>query len=303
MMRRRIVVAVVAAGVALAVIGLLMVAGQQGWFGGKPKRLLARGLHAQQAGQWPEAQKNFEELIATYPDAPWTDQALLGLGQVYEAQQQWVEARATYQRLVEQFPNSRLMSATQSRLGHVNVSLLFSPTLTDLDREYEVQPGDSLGKIAAANSTTVELLRKANNLKSDVIRPRQKLKVPKGKFSIVVDKSQNELLLTEEDRFVKSYVIATGKDNSTPVGAFKIVTKIPNPVWYKQGAVVPPESPENILGTRWLGLNKQGYGIHGSVDPAALGKQVTAGCVRMANHDVEELFGIVPVGTDVTIVD
>ncbi|MBI3321107.1 MAG: L,D-transpeptidase [Candidatus Omnitrophica bacterium] len=135
------------------------------------------------------------------------------------------------------------------------------------------------------------------------MRPQQKLKVPKGHFSIVVDKSQNQLLLTEDNQFVKNYSVATGKENSTPAGTFKIVTKIPNPVWYKQGAVVPPESPENILGTRWLGIDKPGYGIHGSIDPEAIGKQVTAGCVRMRNHDVEELFDIVPVGTDVTVVD
>ena len=118
-----------------------------------------------------------------------------------------------------------------------------------------------------------------------------------------IQDDRNLLHLIEDDQFIKSYPVATGKDSSTPIGTFKIVTKIPNPVWYKQGAVVPPESPENILGTRWMGIDKQGYGIHGSVDPSAIGQHVTAGCVRMTNRDVEELFGIVPVGTDVTIVD
>ena len=89
----------------------------------------------------------------------------------------------------------------------------------------------------------------------------------------------------------------------SPVGTFKVVNRIPNPVWYTQGAVVPPESPENVLGTRWLGIDKQGYGIHGTTEPEAVGKQVTAGCVRMRNPDVEELFDIIPVGTEVTIVD
>ena len=262
-----------------------------------------RAEHAQEQGHLPEAQKNLEELVATYPSSSWVDDALLRLGQVYEAQQQWLEARTMYQKLIEQVPNSPLLPETQQHLGRANIALLFSPTLTDLDVEYEVKPGDSLGRIAADHGTTVELLKKANNLKNTVIRPQQKLKVPKGKFSIVVDKSHNELLLTEDKQFVKSYIVATGKENSTPVGAFKIVTKVPNPVWYKQGAVVSPDSPENILGTRWMGLSKQGYGIHGSVDPTTLGKQMTAGCVRMANSDVEELFGIVPLGTDVTIVD
>ena len=183
------------------------------------------------------------------------------------------------------------------------MALLFSPTVTDMDKNHQVKSGDTLGRIASAYGTTVEFLKRANGLKNDVIHPGQKLKVPKGKFTIVVDKSQNQLLLTEDNQFVKTYPVATGKDNSTPVGTFKIVTRLPNPVWYKQGAVVPPDSPENILGTRWLGIDKQGYGIHGSVDPDAIGHQVTAGCVRMTNGDVEELFDIVPVGTEVTIVD
>jgi len=191
----------------------------------------------------------------------------------------------------------------QARLGSVNIALLFSPVVTELDVVHEVQPGDTLGRIASTNGTTVELVKKANGLKSDLIRPRQKLKVPKGRFSIVVDKSQNQLLLTEENQFIKAYPVATGKDNSTPVGTFKVTTRVPNPVWYKQGAVVPPESPENILGTRWLGWDKPGYGIHGSTDPGSIGRQVTAGCVRMTNADVEELFAIVPQGTDVTVVD
>ena len=302
-MRRQLYVGIVAGAIGLVVIGIAVIGMQQGWFGSRTNRLFVRAQHAKQEGHLPEAQKNLEELIATYPSSPWMDDALLMLGEVYEGQQQWPEARAMYQKLIEQLPNSPLIPNAQHQLGLVNVALLFSPTLTDLDEQYEVKPGDSLGKIATMHSTTIELLKKANNLKSEVIRPQQKLKVPRGKFSIVVDKSQNELLLTEDNHFVKNYIVATGKDNSTPVGTFKITTKLPNPVWYTQGAVVPADSPENILGTRWMGLDKKGYGIHGSVDPKALGKQVTAGCVRMANQDVEELYGIVPVGTDVTIVD
>jgi len=78
---------------------------------------------------------------------------------------------------------------------------------------------------------------------------------------------------------------------------------VPDPPWYKVGAVVPANSPENILGTRWLGLSQAGYGIHGTTEPATLGQAVTAGCVRMANADVEELFTIVPLGTEVAIVE
>ena len=302
-MRRRLLIGAAIGVAAVAVIGLLVLVSQRGLFGSKAQRLLAQATRAAQQDNLPEAQAHLEELIATFPDSPWADDALLRLGEVYEGQQQLVEARTMYRTLLERFPDSPLMGRTQERLGKVNVALLLSPIVTDLDAVHEVKPGDTLGKIASAYGSTVDFIKRANGLKSDVIRPQQKLKVPKGKFTIVVDKSQNQLLLTENNQFIKTYPVATGKDNSTPIGTFKIVTKIPNPVWYKQGAVVPPESPENILGTRWMGIDKQGYGIHGSVDPNAIGHQVTAGCVRMTNSDVEELFDIVPLGTEVTIVD
>lgn len=285
--------------------GLLVWAGTQGWIGpqGKAKRLLVSAERASQQGDWAGAQTKLEELIGTQSDSPWVDDALLALGNVHEHQRELAEARRVYRLLLEQFPASPLMSRAQSRLGAVNVALLFSATVTEADALYEVKPGDSLGKIAAEHRTTVDVLRRANGVTSDVIHPKQKLKVPHGVFRIVVDKSQNELLMTQDNQFFKSYLVATGQNNSTPAGTFKIVNKIPNPVWYRQGAVVPRDSPENILGTRWLGLSKQGYGIHGSVDPTAMGRQVTAGCVRMTNADVEELFTIVPTGTEVTIVD
>ncbi len=302
-MQQRILIGVGAGLAAVVAIGMLVAASQQGWFGGKAQQLLAQGTHAAQQGHFSDAQPPLEELVATYPDSPLADDAFLELGEVYEGQQQYEEARSMYRTLLERFPESPIVPKAQERLGNVNVALLFSPIVTDLDTTIEVKPGDSLGKLAKANHTTVEFLRRANNLKGDVIRPGQKLKVPKGHFSIVVDKSQNSLLLTEDNQFIKTYTVATGKDNSTPVGTFKVINRLPNPVWYKQNAVVPPDSPENILGTRWLGLDKQGYGIHGSVDPNAMGKQVTAGCVRMRNPEVEELYDIVPVGTDVTIVD
>jgi lipoprotein-anchoring transpeptidase ErfK/SrfK len=302
-MRRQLLV-IGAGGLAVvAGIGLLVFASQQGFFGGRAKQLLALANQAAEQGNASEAQARLDELISTFTDSPWVDDALLKLGELYESQQQWLDAREAYRKLLERFPSSSLVAATQARLGAVNTSLLFSPTVTESDLLYQVKSGDTLGKIAAAHNTTVELLKKANGIKRDIIQVGQKLKVPKGRFGIVVDKSQNELLLTENNQFVRSYRVATGKDNSTPIGTFKVVTKVPNPVWYTQGAVVPPDSPQNILGTRWIGIDKQGYGIHGSTDPGAIGEQITAGCVRMTNQDVEELFAIVPVGTEVTIVD
>lgn len=214
------------------------------------------------------------------------------------------QAQNLYKKLLE---DTELTSEQKKKIRQVyeqmNIRLLFSPTKTPMSQEYEVVKGDSLYKIAEKFGTTIELLKKSNQLKNDRIFPGKKLKVVTGKFSISVDKSDNTLQLFLDETMLKEYLVATGENNQTPVGDFKIINKLENPTWFHAGAVVPPDSPENILGTRWLGLDHPGYGIHGTTLPESIGTQASAGCVRMLNHDVEELYSLVPAGTKVAITD
>ncbi len=211
--------------------------------------------------------------------------------------------KAVYLKLVNDFPNSSDVMNWQKKIDDINIKLLFSPVITPKSAIYEIKPGDTLTKIAREFKTTPDLIEKSNNLKDDRINPGKKIKVWTAPFSILVDKSQNILILKSDEEIIKTYVVSTGKNNSTPVGNFKITSKLVNPTWFKAGAVVPANSPENILGTRWMGIDKPSYGIHGTTDPQSLGKQVTQGCVRMSNPEVEELYTIAPIGTEVVIVD
>ncbi|MFO8052567.1 MAG: L,D-transpeptidase family protein [Candidatus Omnitrophota bacterium] len=192
----------------------------------------------------------------------------------------------------------------QEKIQDINIQLLFSPYHEDkCSKNYKVKRGDALSKIAKKFNTTVSLIKKSNNLASDKIVPGQELKVNTCKFSLVVDKSQNLLFLKRDGKIFKTYLVATGKKGRTPEGEFKIINKLVKPTWYKAGAIVLPDNPDNILGSRWMGIDKSGYGIHGTTEPNNLGKQVTLGCIRMANDQVEELYDIIPVGTEVTIVE
>ncbi|MDD4980261.1 MAG: L,D-transpeptidase family protein [Candidatus Omnitrophica bacterium] len=212
-------------------------------------------------------------------------------------------AKSIYQQMINDFPNSRQVVNWQKKIEEINIKLLFSSVLTPKSVLYEIKPGDTLTKIAREFKTTTDLIKKSNGISGDRIAPGEKIKVWVSPFSIVVDKSQNILILKTDEEVVKTYIVSTGKNNSTPIGTFKIINKLANPTWFKTGAVIPSESPENILGSRWLGFDLSGYGIHGTTEPQNLGKQVTQGCVRMANSDVEELYTLIPVGTEVTIVD
>ena len=238
------------------------------------------------------------DLKETYSASELFNQAI-GL----EAQGEWLAAKKDLQKLIEEFPNFRQILDAQRKLEDLNIKIIFSSLQNSQTTLYEVKPGDSLNKISKAFNTTVELIKKSNNLASERIIPGQKLRIWEGKFSIFVDKSQNILVLKSADEIIKTYRVATGNNNSTPVGTFKITSKLINPTWFKAGAVIAPESPENVLGSRWMGFDLPSYGIHGTIEPESIGKQITEGCVRMTNRDVEELFALVPMGTEVTIVD
>ena len=48
-------------------------------------------------------------------------------------------------------------------------------------------------------------------------------------------------------------------------------------------------------------MNVKGYGIHGTNNPASIGRNASHGCIRMRNRDIEELFGMVSVGDEVDL--
>ncbi len=184
-----------------------------------------------------------------------------------------------------------------------NWEALFSKEIAPDSIVYTVKSGDSLYVLAKKFHTTVDLIKKINGRDTDALYPNMKLKIYTAPFSILVNKGANTLILYANNKPVKQYSVATGKKNCTPSGTFKIANKLVNPTWFKTGAILPPGSPENALGSRWMGFDRPEYGIHGTIDPKSIGTQASQGCIRMLNADVEELYGMVPSGTSVTIQD
>ena len=118
---------------------------------------------------------------------------------------------------------------------------------------------------------------------------------------IVVSIPDRKLALIEDGEIIKVYAVAVGASESpSPEGEFKIVNRLTSPTYYHPGKVIGPGA-DNPLGTRWMGLNRKGFGIHGTNIPSSIGKAASHGCVRMAKKDLEELFELVQVGDVVMI--
>lgn len=132
--------------------------------------------------------------------------------------------------------------------------------------------------------------------------------IEKKQWFIVINKTKKILTVYNYGEIYNKYPVALGKASSpTPNHKFTIINKFVDPYWGGMNGKFQPikgGEPNNPLGKRWLGLSTEkyvGYGIHGNSAPFSIGKYVSAGCIRMINEDVEELFKYIPVKTDVWI--
>jgi lipoprotein-anchoring transpeptidase ErfK/SrfK len=126
---------------------------------------------------------------------------------------------------------------------------------------------------------------------------------------VVVERFANRLRLYDGRRLVRQFGVATGQSiYPTPTGSYRIVDKQLNPWWYPPpspwaaGEKPVPPGPGNPLGTRWMGIDSPGVGIHGTPNDASIGYSASHGCIRMHIPDAEWLFQHVSVGTPVLIV-
>ncbi len=119
---------------------------------------------------------------------------------------------------------------------------------------------------------------------------------------IMVSIPDRKLLLLDGSRVLRIYDVAVGKPSTpSPEGVFEVINRVPDPTWFAgpDGPVAPGKN--NPLGSRWIGLSKKGYGIHGTNAPRSIGKAASHGCIRMRKQDVEELFELIGVGATVEL--
>lgn len=110
-------------------------------------------------------------------------------------------------------------------------------------------------------------------------------------YCIFIEVEDKTLYLLQDGKCIKKYPIASGKSETpSPIGLWKIVEKGD----WGEG-----------FGGRWMGLNVPWgkYGIHGTLADESIGTAASAGCFRMFNNDVYELYNIVSWGTSVVVVN
>jgi lipoprotein-anchoring transpeptidase ErfK/SrfK len=131
---------------------------------------------------------------------------------------------------------------------------------------------------------------------------------------VVVTVSKNSSALTVQDesgRTIFYAPVTTGSEHDPlPLGEWKVNGVQFNPsfnynpalFWDAEPAHAKaklPPGPNNPVGLVWIDLNREHYGIHGTPEPATIGRTASHGCVRLTNWDALKLAGMVKPGTRV----
>lgn len=129
--------------------------------------------------------------------------------------------------------------------------------------------------------------------------------------TIIIDTPSKYLYLVQGNGRALRYGIGVGRPGFEWAGIKTVSMKREWPDWR------PPEQmlkrrpdlprymaggPDNPLGARALYLGSSLYRIHGTNEPATIGRAVSSGCIRMRNEDVIDLYGRVRVGTKVVVI-
>lgn len=132
---------------------------------------------------------------------------------------------------------------------------------------------------------------------------------------VEVDKDRQTVKLFDKaNRLIGFYPATVGSEEKpSPTGSFKVTEISRNPTYRynpdyhfkgvhsKKPFTIKP-GPNNPVGSVWIGLSAEGYGIHGTPDPGKVSKAASHGCVRLTNWDAERVARSVTKGTPVEFV-
>ncbi|HUT13439.1 MAG TPA: LysM peptidoglycan-binding domain-containing protein [Thermoguttaceae bacterium] len=178
-----------------------------------------------------------------------------------------------------------------------------------LEQPHTVRPGDTLPQIAEQYGVPWQLLGKINFIRDPAnLVPGQQLKVVRGPFEARIRLERRELTLFLDGRFAGTFPIGIGVDvdRGNLEGTYIVCEKKEDPAYYGSTGTAAGGDPTNPYGRLWVGLGGQigeqtRLGIHGTNDPLNLHGTTGRGAIRMANKDIEDVFGILSLGSHVEI--
>jgi L,D-transpeptidase ErfK/SrfK len=186
-------------------------------------------------------------------------------------------------------------------------------------RVHAVQAGESLAWLGARFGIEPRVIASDNFIRPDsrlragqwiVLDDRHLVPLPIVTDEIVINIPQRMLFHFVDGAFAAAYPVAVGHSGwPTFVGPFTVTSLEVDPVWDVPPSIqeeqrragqpvlvrVPP-GPANPLGRHWIGLDRPGFGIHGTNAPGTVFGYRTHGCIRLHPDDIAALFRATCIG-------
>ena len=191
--------------------------------------------------------------------------------------------------------------------------------MADMERLSYTGPVELLSEKFHVHPDLLKALNPDASLKpgDQILVPNVLDAAPKEKVArIEVNKEENVVRgFAADSTLVVSYPASIGSgENPSPEGTMEVRTAAENPKYsyrpdknFQQGENTEPlelpPGPNSPVGSVWIDLTKETYGIHGTPEPEWVGKAASHGCVRLTNWDAQELTGLVRPGTKVSFVN
>jgi len=186
--------------------------------------------------------------------------------------------------------------------------VLFSRRHHILEPPYMVKEGDTIESIATQYKITPELLRKLNRIPGGANAVAgTELKVLRGPLDARIYPNYHELVVMIRDKYACRFPISVGSSYAGQEGSFTVQEKALNRAYQLAPGmeIIPPGDPNNPLGAQWIELSKeQGtIGIHGTNRPEQIGTtRRSAGFFGLCDQDIAEVYDMLTIGSNVTIV-
>jgi LysM repeat protein len=171
------------------------------------------------------------------------------------------EARAILVKALITAPKSPVTRELRDLLGEANTQIFFSKEPSPRKTEYTVKRGDALASIARRLESSTEAIIRVNDLDSTLIRPGEKLLVPRLDFTITIDLPRNRVIVHDSRGFFTQYPIVSAK--LPPTRHATIQTKVTAKSFWENGRPVRPGPESQQQGTPRIDLGHTGYVLYG----------------------------------------
>ena len=231
----------------------------------------------------------------------------------------------TFERLTLDQPAIAEVSVTAEDLASLRP---LPATWLEKSREPSLAYATTLELAAERFHAGPAFLRRLNpQLNWDELTPETKFRAPavtRLEKSTLGSAARIEIRLTErvlevidrDARVIAHFPVSIARRvEKRPLGELRVIVVVTDPDYTFDPAVFPesaearelgrklmiPPGPNNPVGVAWIGLDRPGYGIHGTPDPEKVGRTESHGCFRLANWDARTLLALAWVGLPVAV--